>query len=137
MRTIGPLETLLLVAIWVVVPVVALIIVYLVRRLQTQERLRAIEKGVLVPLNPADPWEHATRARRRGITFTAGGLGLLVFFTVALIFGDRRESAILGMAFTAIPILIGLGFVYEYRLCVRDLRARHTPQASPDTIRGV
>jgi hypothetical protein len=130
-NSIGLPEVLVMVGIVVmclIVPLVALVLIYLVRRLRTQERLRAIEKGLAIPESPADdPWERISRIRRGGIALVAGGLGLLVF--LALQAGGPNA----GIA--AVPILIGLGFLYDYRLTARDLRARQASQAPDNTTR--
>jgi hypothetical protein len=130
-RSIGLPEVLVMVGIVVmclIVPLVALVLIYLVRRLRTQERLRAIEKGVPIPENLAvDPWERISHIRRGGISAVAAGLGLLIFLSTQ---GDMSD---LGIA--AIPILVGLGLLYDYRLTARDLRARQAFRASGDTPR--
>ena len=131
MRSIGLPEFLAMAGIVVmclIVPLVALVLIYLVRRLRTQERLRAIEKGVALPETPADdPWVRISRIRRGGISAVAAGHGLLIFLATQ---GDMSD---LGIA--AIPILVGLGLLYDYRLTVRDLNARQAPRASSDTPR--
>jgi hypothetical protein len=139
MRTIG-IPELALVGFFLLIPLASLIVLYLTRRLQTQERLRAIEKGVPLPSRPrhallGDPWERAARTRRIGIVLVAAGLGILVFCAAGLMFPDQRERAIGQIAFTAIPIFIGVGLLYESSLRVRDLTARQVPRASADPPR--
>lgn len=119
MRTIGLPEIILILSVLVIIPLGALIVIYLVRNLQAQERLRAIEKGVSLPLG--DPWERSARTRRWGIVLVAGGFGLLMFFAVVSM---SDKDGRIGMAFAAIPIFIGFGLLYEYRLRARELSAR-------------
>ncbi len=102
------------------VPIVALIVLYFTRRLKTQERLRAIEKGVNIPFEPADPRERAARTRRWGIVLVAAGLGVIIFSGVmAAVIRDRNP--LIGAGFAAIPILIGMGLLLEYRLRSKEL----------------
>jgi hypothetical protein len=129
MRTIGLPEIIVMLGVLVIIPLVALIVIYLVRHLQTQERLRAIEKGVPVPAILGDPWERAARTRRWGIVLVAGGLGLIPLFAVV---STTDKDGFVGLAMSAIPIFIGIGLLYEYRLRARDLSARSTAQAPRD-----
>jgi hypothetical protein len=122
---LGLSEVLVMVAVagvFLIIPLVALTVLYRVYRLRTQERLRAIEKGVPIPAG--DPWERATRTRVWGIVFLAGGLGLLVFLSVGYFVANHKNQFILNMAFTAIPILLGLGLLYECHLRTRDLKSQ-------------
>ena len=101
-----------------VIPVAAFVFAYLIRRLQTQERLRAIEKGVAIPqLAELD----AARFRQKGILLVAFGLGLLILAIVSSI-----PSRVL-IGFASIFILLGLGMLLEYRLRVRDSQIRNAP----------
>ena len=102
------------------IPIVALIVLYLTRRLQSQERIKAIEKGVNIPFEPVDPKERATRTRRAGIILVAFALGLVIFSLVgAKIEQDKDMLIIAGGA--AIPLLIGLGLLYDYRLRMKEI----------------
>jgi len=108
--------------VFLIIPLVALIVLYRVYRLRTQERLRAIEKGLPIPAG--DPWERATRTRVWGIVFLAGGLGLLVLLSVGYSVANHKDQFALDMAFTAIPILLGVGLLYECHLRTRDLKSQ-------------
>ncbi len=125
-------QELILAGFFIIIPLAAIVLGYLLRRLQTQERLRAIEKGVPVPsfLGQAlgDPWERSARIRRIGIALVAGGLGMLVFFLAHVAVDDRPARMVPAAAFSAIPIFIGLGLLYDYRLRVRDLKDRQSPR---------
>jgi hypothetical protein len=118
MRTIGMPEIVVIFGFFLVIPVAAFVFAYLTRRLRTQERLRAIDKGVTIPQLAE---QDATRCRRVGIVSVALGLGLLIFGVA----GPHFNRAV--VASSAIPILIGLGTLLEYRLSVRDLKARNVP----------
>ena len=102
------------------IPIVALVVMYLSRRLKSQERIKAIEKGVPIPFEPADPRERAASARRWGIVLIALGLGLIVLFVVVAAV-ERERHVMTGVGAAAIPILIGLGLLYEYRLRSKEL----------------
>lgn len=103
------------------IPITAIIVGYFMRRLQSQERLKAIEKGVPIPMAPAaDPVERAARTRKNGIILVAAGLGWGFFMIVTAVI-SQQKGAVIAMAFGAIPILIGLGLVYEYRLRSREI----------------
>ena len=104
------------------VPIVALIVAYHVRRLQSQERVKAIEKGVPIPFEPADPMERAARTRRWGIVLVALGLGLIVMMVVVATV-ERDRDALIGVGAAAIPILVGLGLLIDYRLRVKEIEA--------------
>ena len=102
------------------IPIVALVVIYLSRRLKSQERIKAIEKGVPIPFEPADPRERAATVRRWGIVLVALGLGLIVFFVVVAAVRQERH-VIAGVGAAAIPIFIGLGLLYDYRLRSKEL----------------
>ena len=122
MRSIGMPEIVAILGFFLIIPVAVFVFAYLTRRLRTQERLRAIEKGVtIVQLAEQD----ATRCRRVGIVYVAMGLGTFIFGWACQSFND--QAALPVMAGAAIPILLGLGLLLEYRLSVRDLRARNVP----------
>lgn len=112
----------------VAVPVVALLVVYLIRRLQSQERIKAIEKGVPIPFELLDPRERAARTRRWGIALVAGGLGIVIF-SLVVVWAERDRDALSAGAFGAIPILIGLGLLYDYRLRSKELDAQQQPSS--------
>jgi hypothetical protein len=126
MRTIGLPEFLVIIGVFITVPIAALIVVYLIRSLQSKERQKAIEKGVAVPVSSVDPWERAARTRERGIVSIAIGLGL--FTLLATTMGADGPS--IGVGVGAIPCFIGLGLLLSYRLRVRDLRAGRPPQGT-------
>jgi hypothetical protein len=101
-----------------------MIVIYLVRGLQTKERLRAIEKGVSLPANARDPWERAVAIRHSGIMSLAAGLGITVLFVGIRVVSQVPAMIMLGLGVGAIPTLVGCGQLLEYWLRVRELRAR-------------
>ncbi|HYL10056.1 MAG TPA: DUF6249 domain-containing protein [Candidatus Acidoferrales bacterium] len=91
---------------------------YRVRRLKSEERLAAIAKGVVVPMEPE--LSQVARSRRAGILLVAGGLGYALTF--ALI-GRVEPDAFVAAAFGIIPTAIGIGYFIDASLVRRDLRA--------------
>lgn len=109
------------------VPIVALVMVfaiplagiyawYRVRRLQTEERLAAIARGVNVPMEPE--LSQAARSRRSGILLVCASVGYTIAFgLIARVEPDAWVAA----AFGVIPFAIGLGFFLDSALIRRDL----------------
>jgi hypothetical protein len=91
---------------------------YRVRKLRTEERLAAIQRGVAVPMEPELP--QSTHSRRYGILLIAGAIGYMLTFTIlARVEPDAMEAA----AFGAIPFTLGLGYLLDSVLTRRDARA--------------
>jgi uncharacterized protein DUF6249 len=91
---------------------------YRVRKLRTEERLAAIQRGVNVPMEP-DLSEGAS-SRRSGILLVAGAIGYMITFTlIARVEPDAWVAA----AFGAIPLALGVGFFVDSALIHRDARA--------------
>jgi hypothetical protein len=133
MRSIGLPEILVMCGIFVLIPLAALAVVYMIRSLQTKERLHAIEKGVPVPGIRNDPWERAAGTRDGGIVMVAIGLGIFILFTAVVEPGER--GPMLGVGVGAIPSLIGIGLLLSYYLRIRDLGPR-PPQSPRSTERS-
>ena len=100
------------------VPLAGMFTYYRVRKLRTEEKLAAIERGVTVPMEPE--LSQAARSRRSGILLVAGALGYMVTF--ALI-ARTEPDAWTAVAFGAIPLALGLGFFVDATLVRRDLHA--------------
>jgi Domain of unknown function (DUF6249) len=98
-------------------PALALLALYFFRKLQTQERLQAIERGVDLTV---DRVATAARTRRSGIVCIAGGLGLSVA-NVIVVIAAREPVAFVGQAVAIVPIAIGLGLLVDYRIAKREL----------------
>jgi Domain of unknown function (DUF6249) len=88
---------------------------YRVRKLRTEERLAAIQRGVNVPME-ADLSESA-RSRRCGILSIAGAVGYMIAFSIVARF---EPEALMASAFGAIPFTLGLGFLLDSVLIRRD-----------------
>jgi len=98
-------------------PALALLALYFFRRLQSQERLRAIEHGADLTV---DREATAARTRRSGIVCIASGLGLSVA-NVIVVIAAREPVAFVGQAVAIVPIAIGLGLLVDYRIAKREL----------------
>jgi hypothetical protein len=119
MRNLSGPELLIVMSFWVILPIAMAAAGVMVQRFRSQERLRAIEKGV--PLPPAWPSrpplsleESTAFFRLAGIICVAVGLGLLVLFTGLAKTEPGFHRGVIGAA--AIPLFLGLGFLVEYRL---------------------
>lgn len=91
---------------------------YRVRKLRTEERVTAMQRGVNVPME-AELSESA-RSRRYGILLIAGAIGYMLTFSILARF-DR--DALMAAAFGAIPFTLGLGYFIDSALIHRDARA--------------
>jgi hypothetical protein len=101
-----------------VLPSVAMITGYMMRRLESKERIKAIEHGHLLPF---DPKEVALRTRRSGTVCVAAGLGVIAAVLVAAwTLHDTDLLAAIGMGL--VPLFIGCGLLADYRTQSKDLR---------------
>jgi ABC-type multidrug transport system permease subunit len=91
---------------------------YRVRKLRSEERLAAIQRGVNVPME-RDLSEDA-RSRRYGILSIAGAVGYMVAFSIV---AKYVPDAMIATAFGAIPFTLGLGFLLDSALIRRDAKA--------------
>ena len=91
---------------------------YRVRKLRTEERLAAIQRGVDVPMVPE--LSETARSRRAGILFIAGAVGYMLAFTMI---ARVEHDALMAAAFGAIPFTLGLGFLLDSALIRRDAHA--------------
>ena len=102
------------------VPLGALYTYYRVRRLKSEERLAAIERGVAIPMEPE--LNQAARSRRSGILLVSGAIGfILTFGLIAFIQADRDIWTV--AAFGIIPLAVGVGYFVDWKLIHRDARA--------------
>ncbi len=123
-------EMVAVVSVFALVPLGAMVALYLIRRLQTRERLAAIEKGVPIPFAPADAAERLARVRRWGIVLVALGLGTAVFLALGCwIMSDR--DLLFPAASAAIPIMVGLGLLYDHRLRKKELAEERDTLPTP------
>lgn len=90
---------------------------YRVRKLRTEERLMAMQRGVNIPMEP--DLSEAARSRRAGILLTAGAVGYMAAFTIV---ARVEPDALTAAAFGAIPFTLGLGYFLDSALIRRDAR---------------
>jgi len=90
---------------------------YRVRKLRTEERLAAMQRGVSVPME-AELTE-AAHSRRAGILLIAGAIGYMLTFTII---ARVEPDALMAGAFGAIPFTLGLGYLLDSTLIRRDAR---------------
>jgi hypothetical protein len=100
-------------------PALALVALYMFRKLQLQERLRNIERGV--DDATVDAAAVAARTRRAGIVWIAAGLGLSAANVIVVIAAGNLQALVFQAA-AIVPVAIGLGLLVDYRLARRDLR---------------
>jgi Domain of unknown function (DUF6249) len=91
---------------------------YRVRKLRTEERLAAIQRGVEVPLQP--DLSQTAHSRRAGILLIAGAIGYMLAFSIL---ARYEPEAMMAGAFGAIPFTLGLGYLLDSALIRRDARA--------------
>jgi hypothetical protein len=93
-------------------------IFYRVRKLRSEERLAAMQRGVTVPMEPELP--ETAKSRRAGILLIAGAVGYMLAFTIM---ARVEPDALIASAFGAIPFTLGLGYLLDSTLIRRDARA--------------
>ena len=90
---------------------------YRVRRLRTEERLAAMQRGVSIPMEPE--LSEGAKSRRYGILLVAGAIGYMMAFTIV---ARYEPDAMIAAAFGAIPFTLGLGYFLDSALIRRDTR---------------
>jgi hypothetical protein len=101
-------------------PVAALYTYYRVRKLRSQERLAAIERGTQIPMEP-ELTQYA-RSRRAGLLLVCGGLGFMIMFAVIGRVVDEPHTLAAG-AFGILPVAVGIGYFIDAMLLHRDMKA--------------
>jgi Domain of unknown function (DUF6249) len=101
-------------------PVAALYTYYRVRKLRTEERLAALERGTQIPMEP-ELTQYA-RSRRAGILLVCGGLGFMAMFAVIGRVVGEPETLAAG-AFGILPVAVGIGYFIDAMLLHRDMKA--------------
>jgi Domain of unknown function (DUF6249) len=98
------------------------------RKLQSEERMAAIAKGLPLPEPQAEPVavidqrKRARGLRTGGIVCVAVGVGLALFsFALTWIVGEHDVLAV--AAAGLIPLAIGIGLLVDYAFQIRDLNA--------------
>ena len=77
---------------------------YRVRKLRTEERLAAMQRGVNIPMEP--DLTEAAHSRRAGILLLTGAVGYMLAFSII---ARVEPDALIATAFGAIPFTLGLG----------------------------
>jgi len=90
---------------------------YRVRKLRTEERLAAMQRGVTIPLEP--DLTEAAHSRRAGILLITGAVGYMLTFTII---ARVEPDALIASAFGAIPFTLGLGYLLDSTLIRREGR---------------
>lgn len=90
---------------------------YRMRKLRTEERLAAMQRGVAIPMEPE--LSETAKSRRAGILLTAGSIGYMLAFTIL---ARYEPEAMQAAAFGAIPFTLGLGYFLDSALIRRDSR---------------
>ena len=99
---------------------------YHTRRLQSEERLAAIAKGIPIPepipepIPVVDQHRRARAMRTGGIVCVATGLGLSVF-GLLLTWIVQEHNVLVVAAAGLIPLAIGVGLVVDYAFQKRDV----------------
>jgi preprotein translocase subunit Sss1 len=88
---------------------------YRVRKLRTEERLAAMQRGASIPMEPE--LSEVAKSRRYGILLVAGAVGYMTAFTIV---ARYEPDAMIAAAFGAIPFTLGLGYFLDSALIRRD-----------------
>ena len=114
------------------------------REMESQERLAAIAKGIVLPPTPAEiaaaqgrPATSLVRRRANirlaGIVLLGGSAGIALFF-IALASILRERDVLCGAACALIPFGIGVGFLIDTRIQSREIDDATTPPSTPHTF---
>ena len=99
-------------------PLAAMYTYYRVHRLRMEERVAAIARGADVPMEP--DLSEAARSRRWGILLSAISLGYVAMMAIiARSEPDAWKAAAIGI----VPLAAGIGFLLDFALIRRDLKA--------------
>lgn len=90
---------------------------YRVRKLRTEERLAAMQRGVPIPMEPE--LSEGARSRRYGILSIAGAVGYMLAFSIL---AKYEPDAMMAAAFGTIPFTLGLGYLLDALLIRRDAK---------------
>jgi len=100
------------------IPLAAMYTYYRVRRLRTDERLAAIARGANVQMEP--DLSEAAHSRRWGILLAAISIGYMVMMAVI---ARSEPDAGKALAVGVVPLAAGLGFLLDFALIRKDLKA--------------
>ena len=100
------------------IPLAAMYTYYRVRKLRTEERLAAIARGANVQMEP--DLSEAAHSRRWGILLAAISIGYMAMMAVI---ARYEPEAARGLAVGLVPLAAGLGFLLDFALIRKDLKA--------------
>ncbi len=103
------------------IPMAAMYTYYRVRKLRMEERLAAIARGANVPIEP--DLSEAARSRRWGILLAAVSLGYMAMMAMI---ARSEPNAWQAVAVGIMPLAAGLGFLLDFALIRKDLKAAST-----------
>jgi hypothetical protein len=103
-------------------PAAAMYTYYRVRKLRMEERLAAIARGANIAMEP--DLSEAARSRRWGILLIAVSLG---FVAMMAMIGRWEPDAWQGAAVGFVPLSVGAGFLLDFALIRKDLKAAGQP----------
>jgi hypothetical protein len=114
------------------------------REMESQERLAAIAKGIVLPPTPAEiaaaqgrPATSLVRRRANirlaGIVLLGASAGIALFF-IALASILQERDVLCGAACALIPFGIGVGFLIDTRIQSREIDDATTPPSTPHTF---
>jgi uncharacterized protein YjeT (DUF2065 family) len=101
---------------------------YGIRKLQFEERMAAMAKGLTLPEPPVPVREvnqinlrlRKANVRRAGIVLVAAGIGITAFFML-LSWILRERDVLAGAAVGIIPFFIGIGFLIDAKLQASEI----------------
>jgi len=111
---------------------------YHIRKLQSEERMAAIARGLPFSPEPVpepgayDPKRNAAKSRTGGIVLIGVGLGIIVGLALISWVVQVRE-ALAGCIGGIIPLFIGIGMLVDYMLQTRDIRRAEARAPIPQT----
>ena len=100
------------------IPLAAMYTYYRVSKLRTEERIAAIARGANVPMEP--DLSEAANSRRWGILLSAISIG---FMAMMAVIARTEPDAAKGLAVGLVPLAAGLGFLVDFALIRKDLKA--------------
>jgi len=100
------------------IPLAAMYTYYRVRKLRTEERLAAIARGADVPMEP--DLSAAAHSRRWGILLAAISLGYMAMMAIV---ARSEPDAAKALAIGIVPFAAGMGFLLDFALIRKDLKA--------------
>jgi hypothetical protein len=114
------------------------------REIESQERLAAIAKGIVLPPTAAEiaaaqgrPATSLVRRRANirlaGIVLLGASAGIALFF-IALASILQERDVLCGAACALIPFGIGVGFLIDTRIQSREIDDATTPPSTPHTF---